>query len=148
MRVQEHPVDTRRFCLFDLLEWMERVLDNRSFHLDEWYMLFATEERYVGFTITEQEIWAGGVTNYNLSDDQKLTHADEMRLAVLGWTPEDIGSIEPNYVRRWSPDAPTEKIVSGVLRVFTSVYLPTNGEVVEVVRGTVAQGNVGWDSAV
>ena len=141
-------MDTKRFCLIDLLEWMENVLDNRPFHLDEWYMLFATEERYLGFTITEHEIWAGGVTNYNLSEDHKLTERDEIKLGVLGWVPEEIGSVEPNYVYRWAGDAPTAKIAAGILRVFTSVYLGENDEVIEVVRGTVAQGNVGWDTSV
>jgi hypothetical protein len=30
--------------------------------------------------------------------------------------------------------------------VFTSIYLPREVELIEVVRGTFAEGNVGWDT--
>lgn len=136
------------FTLFDLLDWFEDLLDDRHNHVGEWYMLFATEERYVELNITEDEIWAGAVTNYNLSADEHLSEMDELKLGVLGWVPEEIGSPEPKYVRRWPGDAPTSQIVAQILRAFTLIYLMPETELVEVVRGTFANGNVGWDYGV
>ena len=49
----------------------------------EYYMLFATEERYVELNISEHEVWAGAVTNYNLSEPEKLSEHDELKLGVL-----------------------------------------------------------------
>ncbi len=137
---------TKMFTLFDLLDWFEDLLDNRADHVGEWYMLFATEERYVELNITDDEVWAGAVTNYNLSQDEAITEMDEMKLGVLGWVPEEIGSPEPKYVRRWPASAPTSQIASQILRAFTLVYLEPHVELVEVVRGSFASGNVGWDS--
>lgn len=136
------------FNLFDLLDWIEDVLDDRATYTGEYYMLFATEERYVELNISEHEVWAGAVTNYNLSEPEKLSEHDELKLGVLGWRLEEIGSPEPKWVRRWPITASTSEISSQILRVFTLIYMGRDAELVEVVRGTFANGNVGWDNAV
>jgi hypothetical protein len=141
-------VDTRMFNLFDLLDWLEDVLDDRKTYVGEYYMLFATEERYVELNISDHEIWAGAVTNYNLSNSEAMSELDEIKMGVLGWTLEEIGSPEPKWVRRWDMSAPTSAISSQLLRVFTLIYLGADTEMVEVVRGTFANGNVGWDNAI
>lgn len=133
------------FTLFDLLDWFEDLLDDRANHLDEWYMLFATEERYVELNIAEHEVWAGAVTNRNLSADQHLSEMDVLKLGVLGWVPEELESPEPKFVRRWPANAPTSQIVAQILRAFTLIYLDPETELVEVVRGTFANGNIGWE---
>lgn len=135
------------FNLFDLLDWLEDVLDDRANYTDEYYMLFATDERYLELNITEKEIWAGAVTNYNLSANESLTELEEIKLGVLGWQLEEIGSPEPKWVKRWDAKAPTSLISSQVLRAFTLIYLDPEAEMVEVVRGTFANGNIGWDNA-
>lgn len=134
------------FTLFDLLEWLEALLDHRHEHYGEWFVLFSTEERFVELNITEHEVWAGAVTNYNLSHEQWLSETDNIKLGVLGWWLEGMDSAEPKYVRRWSLKTPTAEIVGHVLRVFTSIYLAADTELVEVMRGSFADGNVGWES--
>ena len=133
------------FNLFDLLDWLEDILDDRQAYAGEYYMLFASEERYLELNIAEHEIWAGAVTNYNLSADENLTELDEIKLGVLGWQLEEIGSPEPKWVKRWEAKAPTSLISSQVLRAFTLIYLQADVEMVEVVRGTFANGSVGWE---
>ncbi|HUR78797.1 MAG TPA: hypothetical protein VMZ22_12680 [Acidimicrobiales bacterium] len=141
-------VTTKAFSLVDLLEWFEALLDHRAAHVDSWFMFFATDERYVELHITSDEIWAGGVTNYNLAHDEWLAESDIIKLGVLGWPLEAMDSPEPKYVRRWTANAPRSEIVSDVLRVLTSIYLRPHAEVVEVMRGSFASGTFGWENAV
>ena len=134
------------FNLVDLLDWLEALLDHREEHRGEWYMLFATDERYVELNITADEVWAGGVTNYNLSKEQWLSEVDSIKMGLYGFALEAIDTPEPKYVRRWSAAAPTGLVASKILQVFTAVYLPPETELVEVVRGTFAEGTVEWDT--
>jgi hypothetical protein len=134
------------FNLIDLLDWLEALLDHREEHRGEWYMLFATDERYVELNITADEVWAGAVTNYNLSNDQWLSEVDAIKMGLYGFALEAIDTPEPKYVRRWGAGTPTGAITAKVLQVFTSVYLPKDVDEVEVVRGTFAEGAVEWDT--
>jgi hypothetical protein len=134
------------FNLVDLLDWLEALLDHRDEHRGEWYMLFATDERYVELNITADEVWAGGVTNYNLSKEQWLSEVDSIKMGLYGFALEAIDTPEPKYVRRWSSAAPTGLVAGKILQVFTAVYLPPETEEVEVVRGTFAEGTVEWDT--
>jgi hypothetical protein len=109
-------------------------------------MLFATDERYVELNITADEVWAGAVTNYNLAQDQWLSEVDAIKMGLYGFALEAIDTPEPKYVRRWGAGTPTGAITAKVLQVFTSIYLPEDTEMVEVVRGTFAEGTVEWDS--
>ena len=124
------------FTLLELLEWLEALLQHREEHFGAWVVLSANDERYVELHITEQEIWAGGVTNHNLSQEQWLTEYDCIKMSLFGWALDALDTPEPKYVRRWPPTAPTTMIVPQVLQVFTSIYLGQNTEFVEVVRGT------------
>ncbi|HVT78946.1 MAG TPA: hypothetical protein VHD87_18030 [Acidimicrobiales bacterium] len=139
-------MSNKMFTLIDLLDWLEALLDHRDEHRGEWYMLFATDERYVELNITADEVWAGAVTNHNLSKEQWLSEVESIKMGLYGWALEAIDTPEPKYVRRWSSGAPTSLIASKILQVFTSIYLPKDADTVEVVRGTFAEGNVGWDS--
>ncbi|MEY2472384.1 MAG: hypothetical protein QOK28_1713 [Actinomycetota bacterium] len=141
-----HYVSTKMFNLIDLLDWLEALIEHRDEHRGEWYMFFATDERYVELNITADEVWAGAVTNHNLSKEQWLTEVESIKMGLYGWALEAIDTPEPKYVRRWPVGTPTAVIVSKILQVFTAVYLPRDTEVVEVVRGTFAEGNVDWDS--
>lgn len=138
-------VTNKMFTLLGLLEWLEAVLDHRDEHVNEYYILFASEERYVEINIADHEIWAGAVTNYNLHHEEWLTERDILRMGIFGWVLDAIDTEEPKYVRKWPKTASTAEVVSAVLRVFTSIYLAKDAEVVEVVRGTFESGNVGWD---
>jgi len=109
-------------------------------------MLFASDERYVELNITADEVWAGAVTNYNLPKEQWLTEVDAIKMGLYGFALEAIDTPEPKYVRRWSTGTPTAVIATKVLQVFTAVYLPRDAELVEVVRGTFAEGSVEWDT--
>ncbi|MBA2608316.1 MAG: hypothetical protein H0W70_11545 [Actinobacteria bacterium] len=132
----------------DLLDWLEELFDNRAWHLDEWCLIFANEERYVELAISEHEIWAGAITNRNLTIEEWITDADEAKLRAFGWTLDEAESEEPKYVRRWVADAPTDNVVADVLQVFTSVYLGESTEVVEVLQGRFTGGHTDSDSAV
>jgi hypothetical protein len=139
-------VSAKTFNLSDLWDWLEALLDHRDEHRGEWYMLFATDERYLELNITADEVWAGAVTNYNLAKEQWLTEVESIKMGLHGFALEAIDTPEPKYVRRWAASAPTSAIVSKLLQVFTSIYLPRDVEMIEVVRGTFAEGNVGWDT--
>lgn len=136
----------KTFNLADLLDWLEALLEHRNEHVGEWCMVFATDERYVELNITDEEIWGGAVTNCNLSPAEWLSDTDDMTMRLLGWPPEELDGPEPKYVRRWPGNAPTDQIVSQILRVFTLVYLDAEAEVVEVVRGSFADGLADWES--
>ena len=137
----------KTFSLFDLLDWFEALLDHRGEHVDSWFMFFAGEERYVEMHITANEVWAGGVTNYNLSHEEWLAERDIIKLGVLGWALEAMDSPEPKYVRRWPAMAATSEITSQVMRVLTGIYLQPDADTVEVMRGSFASGAFGWESA-
>lgn len=139
-------MSAKTFNLGDLWDWLEALLDHRDEHRGEWYMLFATDERYVELNITSDEVWAGAVTNYNLDKAQWLTEVESIKMGLHGFALEAIDTPEPKYVRRWAASAPTSVIVSKLLQVFTSIYLPRDADLIEVVRGTFAEGNVGWDT--
>jgi hypothetical protein len=130
------------FTLYELLEWLEALLDHRQEHCGQWVVLSATDERYIELHITEDEIWAGGITNCNLSREQWLAEVDCVKLVLCGWALEAIDTPEPKYVRRWSSVEPTQTIVSDVLRVFTMIYLGKNTRFVEVVRGKFADDHI------
>lgn len=134
------------FTLLDLLDWLEALLQHRTEHYGEWFMLFATDERYVELHIVEDEIWTGGVTNRNLSREQWLTDVEAIKMNLFGWELDAAASAEPKFVRRWAASAPTHSVASNVLQVFTSIYLPGDVEVVDVVRGTFAGDNVAWEN--
>lgn len=130
------------FTLGELLEWLEALLDHRHEHWGNWVVLCANDERYVEVHITEQEIWAGGVTNHNLSHEQWLTEFECIKMSLFGWPLEGLDTPEPKYVRRWPGSAPAAVVVSQVLQVFTTIYLGQDTEFVEVVRGTFAEDHV------
>ena len=139
---------TKLFTLVDLLDWFEALLDHRSEHEGEWFILHATDERCIEVHITADEIWAGGVTNYNLPQEQWLTEFECIKMNLFGFALEALDSPEPKYVRRWAPFTPTANIVASVLRVFTSIYLDKETELVEVVRGKFVEDNVDWGNTV
>jgi hypothetical protein len=130
------------FTLYELLEWLEALLNHRNEHLGNWVVICASDERYVELHITEHEIWAGGVTNHNLSNEQWLTEFECIKLSLFGWTLEGLDTPEPKYVKRWRPIESTTAIVSQVLQVFTTIYLGKNTEFVEVVRGAFAEDQI------
>jgi len=129
-------VTSKTFTLGELVDWLEEWLDEREWHLDEYCLMFATEERYVEVSIGDRGVWAGAVTNHNLSEPEWITPTDEWTLHTLGWDAEEVGGPEPKYVRRWAMDAPTADIVAKVLQVLTVVYLPAEADEVEVMRDT------------
>jgi hypothetical protein len=135
-------VVTNIFTLSELLDWLEALLNHRNEHRGEWFVICANDERYVELHITDEEIWAGGVTNYNLSREQWLTDFECRRMQLFGWALDAVDSEEPKYVRRWASIEPTTTVVSHVLRVFTSIYLGETTELVEVGRGTFADDHV------
>jgi hypothetical protein len=135
-------VVTNVFTLSELLDWLEALLDHRAEHRGQWFVICANDERYVELHITEDEIWAGGVTNYNLSREQWLTDLECRRMQLFGWALDAVDSAEPKYVRTWPSTEPTTTVVSHVLRVFTSIYLGEKTDLVEVVRGTFADDHV------
>jgi hypothetical protein len=141
-------VTTKLFNLADLLDWFEALLDHRSEHEGEWFVLHATDERFVEVHVTAEEIKAGGVSNYNLNQEQWLTEFECIKMNLFGWALEGLDTPEPQYVRRWAPFTPTATIVAGVLRVFTSIYLGRETDLIEVARGRFAEDNVGWENSI
>jgi hypothetical protein len=133
------------FNLIELLDWLEALLEHREEHRGEWFMFFATEERYVELNITADEVWAGAVTNHNLSKEQWLSDVESIKMGLYGWALEAIDTPEPKYVRRWPVHTSATIVAAKVLQVFTSIYLPRDIEEVEVVRGTFAEGQASWD---
>lgn len=130
----------------NLLDWLERLFDKREFHRNEWFTLFAGDERYIEINFTETEVWVGAITNHNLSPAEWLSESDETLLHELRWWCEEVGSPEPQYVRRWPVAAPTKEIVGQVMRVLTSVYLRPNDDEVEVLRGVFLEDEADADA--
>jgi hypothetical protein len=129
-------VTSKTFTLGELVDWLEEWLEEREWHLDEYCLMFATEERYVEVSIGDDGVWAGAVTNHNLSEGEWISGSDESTLHKLGWVAEEVGGPEPKYVRRWSMDGLTADIVARVLQILTLVYLPADTDEVEVMRDT------------
>lgn len=130
-----YSVDTRTFDLFELVDWFEDVLDDRANYAGEWLTMFATEQRFIELHITANDIWVGAVTNDNLTVDERISPADELRLGALGWEREGVGGPVPKWVRSFAADAPTNQIVATVMRAFTTVYLPASAYEIAVGRG-------------
>ena len=121
--------------LSDLLDWFERLLDQRADHVGGRFTLFASDERTVEVHIDADEVRVLGVTNYSLPHEQWLGERDVVKIAVLGWALDLPDGTEPRYVRRFGADELTHDIVANVMRVFTSIYLePHTDEVVVAER--------------
>lgn len=138
---------TKKFSLFELVDWFEALLDDRDNHQEEFFQFFAGEERYVEISISVDGICASGLTNFNLSPWEWLTEQEELKLGVLGWVAEEVDTAEPKFVRRWAYDAPTSVVSTQFLQVLTAVYLAPQVRSVEVLRGSFSGGHVDWDTA-
>src|SRR4051812_7425926 len=108
----------RTFTLAELIAWMEHVLDNRLFHLEEWYEIFTSDTRKVGFVISEDGILTQSSTNHDVDAWEWLTEKQEQQLIALGWMPRPAKH-EPSFDKEWSFGASTREIVTEVMLVLT-----------------------------